>query len=88
MDAHTRPAALDSNLSRVATIRLRPEAFAPDKLAEHGWGSPTAAARAIGVSSSTLRRAIAGEITPGERLIAALIAGTGKTFDQLFTVTS
>lgn len=68
------------------SIRLRPEAFTPEALAKHGWGSPTAAAHAIGVSSSTLRRAIAGETAPGEQLIAALIAGTGKTFDQLFIV--
>ena len=69
------------------TIRLRPEAFTPDALASHGWGSPTEAARACGVNGSTLRRAIAGEIAPGERLIAALLDGTGSSFDELFTVT-
>lgn len=76
MDAQTLP-----------TVRLRAEAFTSEALAEHGWGSPTAAAKAIGVSSSTLRRAIAGDIAPGERLIAALIEGTGRSFDQLFIVT-
>lgn len=80
MDAHT-------DTSERATIKLRPEAFTADALKRHGWDSPTAAARAIGVSSSTLRRAIAGDITPGERLIAALIAGTGSSFAELFTIT-
>jgi lambda repressor-like predicted transcriptional regulator len=72
--------------AQTATIRLRREAFTSEALQQYGWASPTAAARAIGVSSSTLRRAIAGEITPGERLIAALLTGTGKTFDDLFTL--
>lgn len=76
MDAHTT----------APTVRLRPEAFSAEALAEHGWASPTAAADAIGVSSSTLRRAIAGQIAPGERLIAALITGTGRSFDDLFVV--
>jgi lambda repressor-like predicted transcriptional regulator len=79
MDAHT--------VSSDASVKLRPEAFTREALAELGWSSATAAARAVGVSSSTLRRAIAGDIAPGERLIAALIAGSGKSFDDLFIVT-
>lgn len=77
MDAHTDP----------ASIALRPEAFTPDALAAHGWASINAAAVSVGVASSTLRRAIAGDIAPGERLIAALITGTGRPFDELFAVT-
>lgn len=76
-DTHVRP-----------TIRLRAEAFTAEELARYGWASPTAAAKAIGVSSSTLRRAIAGETAPGETLVAALIHGTRRPFDQLFTVVS
>lgn len=71
-----------------SSIRLRPEAFTPEALASYGWAHPTEAAQSIGVSGSTLRRAIAGEIAPGERLIAALITGTGRTFDALFHVVS
>jgi hypothetical protein len=68
------------------TVRLRPEAFTPEALAQYGWPSPYAAAKAIGVSSSTLRRAIAGDTAPGETLIAALLDGTGRKFEQLFVV--
>ena len=69
------------------TIRLRPEAFTDEELARYGWRSPTAAAKAVGVDGSTLRRAIAGQIAPGERLIAALLTGTRRPFDQLFRIT-
>jgi hypothetical protein len=69
-----------------STIRLRRDAFTPDALRSYGWESATAAARAVGIHSSTLRRAIAGKIAPGERLIAALIVGTGRSFDALFQI--
>ena len=69
-----------------ATVRLRPDAFTQQALASYGWASRKAAAEAVGVAPSTMRRAIAGQIAPGERLIARLIAGTGHTFDALFTV--
>lgn len=73
-------------VSTPGTIRCRPERFTSEALAQYGWGSPTAAARDLGVSSSTLRRALAGETAPGERLIAALLQATGRTFEYLFTV--
>lgn len=87
MDAQTRPAALDSNLDTVAAVRLRPSAFTQTALTQYGYGSATAMAKAIGVSSSTLRRAIAGEIAPGERLIAAILATELGPFEHFFTVT-
>lgn len=68
------------------TIRLRADAFTPDRLATYGWPSISAAADAVGVHSSTLRRAVAGQIAPGERLMAQLIVGTGHSFDALFYV--
>lgn len=67
-------------------IRCKPERFTGEQLARYGWDSPTAAARDLGVASSTLRRALAGETAPGERLIAALIQATGRTFEYLFTI--
>lgn len=69
-----------------ATIRLRPDAFTPEALHSYGWANPRQAALACGVAPSTMRRAIAGEIAPGERLMAALMASTGRTFDSLFVV--
>lgn len=68
------------------TVSLRPSAFTPQALEQYGYASPTAMAKAIGVSSSTLRRAIAGEIAPGERLIAALLATELAPFEHFFTV--
>lgn len=67
-----------------ATIRLRADAFTPDAMEGYGWPSARQAAQAVGVSPSTLRRAIAGQIAPGERLIAALLVGTGRSFEGLF----
>jgi hypothetical protein len=71
-----------------ATIRLRPEVFADRAKIRTalGFRSAHALAEHIGVSSSTLRRAIVGESEPGSQLIAALMRGTGKTFDELCTV--
>ncbi len=67
-----------------ATIRLRPDAFTRTAIrSDLGFRSATALAEAVGVSSSTLRRAIAGESEPGSRLIAALMRGTGKSFDEI-----
>lgn len=43
-----------------------------------GWPSLAAAARAIGVSDTTLARALLGESAPGARLIAALMAALGN----------
>lgn len=73
-------------LPPTATIRLRPEAFTPAALKGYGWANPRQAALACGVAPSTMRRAIAGQIAPGERLMAALVASTGRSFDALFTV--
>lgn len=69
-------------------IRCRPERFTPEQLARYGWPTPTAAARDLGVASSTLRRALAGETAPGERLIAALLEATGRQFEYLFVIES
>lgn len=69
-----------------ATIRLRSDAFTAPALKSYGWPSLRQAATACGVSPSTLGRAISGQAAPGERLIAALLVGTGRTFDALFRV--
>jgi len=69
-----------------AVIRLRPGAFA-------AWarslGLETEGAQAdhIGVDRTTLSRVRRGEIIPGERFIAAVLAAGGK-FESLFEVVS
>ena len=80
MDAHTAP-------PEQRIIRLRTSTFTKEGLAKMGHNSPTAMANAIGVSSSTLRRAIAGDTAPGEQLMAALLSATGRPFHELFVVT-
>lgn len=77
------------NAQNPPTIRLRPEVFERSNLrTELGFRSAHALAEKAGVSSSTLRRAIAGESEPGSTLIAALIATTGRSFDELCEVTA
>lgn len=68
-------------------VQLLADAFTRLAAAK-GWDNPTAAAKAMGVNGSTLRRALAGKIVPGERLIAAILSHLGCTFEQVFTVTS
>ena len=65
------------------TLRLRPDAFTKQAIRAAGFRSATALAEHCGVSSSTLRRAIAGDSEPGSRLIAALSSGTGRPIDEL-----
>jgi transcriptional regulator with XRE-family HTH domain len=84
-----QPAARRRRVNPVSApgrIRCRPDRFTAEELRTYGWESPTAAARDLGVSSSTLRRALAGTTTPGERLIAALMQATGRQFEYLFTI--
>lgn len=71
---------------RAHVVGLRRGALSPRALKAYGWQTPADAARALGLSPSTLRRVIAGDIAPGERVIAALLAGTGHTFEGLFEV--
>ena len=78
MDAHTEPDA--------HTLALAPT-FITEVMPARGWTSLTDAARACGLSHTTLLRIERGEVAPGPRAIAALIAGTGEPFDRLFTVT-
>ena len=83
--ATTDPAEIVLALAKHGVVFERWDA--EEALAALGYKSPTAMANAIGVSSSTLRRAIAGDIAPGERLIAALLAHTGRSFGHLFRIT-
>lgn len=69
-----------------ARITLRADAFTDAALASYGWPTKSAAARALGINRSSLHRLVTGQITPGDRLIAALLVGTGRTFEALFTV--
>jgi hypothetical protein len=71
-----------------ATIRLRNGAMSPAQMHSYGWPSLRQAAHACGVSHSQLSRVINGQVAPGERLIAALLVGTGRTFEALFEVDS
>lgn len=68
------------------TVRLRPEAFTPRALQSYGWSSLTEAARKCGLAPSTLARCHRGEVDPGATAIAALLRGTGKKFEDLFTI--
>jgi len=68
-------------------VRLREDAFArwTESLALR---SETEAAEYIGVSQATLNRIRRGEITPGEKFIAALLAASRLQFEELFEVAS
>lgn len=70
-----------------AVIRLRRDAYAA-WVARKGLGGETAQAECIGVSQSTLNRVLNGEVAPGERFIAQLLAATGAKFEKLFEVAS
>lgn len=74
------------DLTARRVTRLRPEAFTDDAITTYGWHSLHAGALACGVSPTNLGRALRREITPSATLIASLIHGTGRTFDQLFVV--
>ena len=68
------------------TVALRPD-FTTEVMPRHGWATLTDAARACGLSHTTLLRIQRGEVAPGARAIAALMAGTGEDFEALFVVT-
>jgi transcriptional regulator with XRE-family HTH domain len=68
-----------------AEIRLRTDAF-DAWAASQGLESDTAAAERIGVSQPQLSRVLAGNVAPGEKFIAALLAATGRKFEQMFEV--
>lgn len=80
----------------VPTVEIRPEAFTADALAERGLSSLTQAAIACGLPKTTMTRVVAGTTKPGERFIAAVLAGfTSKAlvrgdappkFEDLFTI--
>lgn len=65
---------------------LRRKAFTPQAIATYGPGYPnlTALARAAGVDPTTLKRAYNGTISPGERLVNALIECTSQPYETLF----
>lgn len=69
-----------------AVIRLRVKQF--EKIARsQGWGSTTAAARAIGCEVSTLSRILRGQRSCGGEFIAnLLVAAKPWEFDDLFVV--
>lgn len=68
-----------------AEIRLRTDAF-DAWVASQGLASDTAAAERIGVSQPQLSRVLSGSVAPGEKFIAALLAATGRKFEQMFEV--
>lgn len=81
MDAHTEPMLPYSH-----GLILAPT-FAAEVMPAHGWDTLTDAARACGLSHTTLLRLSRGEVAPGHRIIAALMAATGEPFERLFCVT-
>lgn len=68
------------------TVRLAPT-FVTEVMPAHGWETLTDAARACGLSHTTLLRVERGEVAPGHRVIAAMLAATGEPFERLFTIT-
>jgi len=69
-----------------AVIRLRAEQFR-QHARRQGLKSDSASAAYLGMNRSTVRRVLNGEITPGERMIAAALAAFPElTFDDLFEV--
>jgi hypothetical protein len=66
-------------------IRLRPDAFAA-WAARLGLETEGAQAEHIGVDRTTLSRVRRGDIIPGERFIAAVLAASGCKFEKLFEV--
>lgn len=71
---------------RKRTVRLKAGALSPEVLAAHGWSSVSEAARALGLSPSTLTRVINWSIVPGPTVIAALLDGTRRSFTTLFEI--
>jgi hypothetical protein len=66
-------------------VRLRGEAYA-EWAAGAGLETEVAQAERLGVAQSSLNRVRRGTVTPGERFIAAVLAATGRTFEQLFEI--
>lgn len=70
-----------------AVIRLRVGPYTEWAAREKLWNGTVQAAR-IGISQPTLNRIRRGEIAPGEKFIAALLAATGAPFEEMFEVVS
>lgn len=60
------------------TLVLRADAFP--------WPSANAAARACGLAPSSVWRVLNGRTDPSARFVAAILRGSGRTFDELFDV--
>lgn len=65
---------------------LRRKAFTPQAIARYGTGHATLGtlATAAGIDPTTLKRAYNGTISPGERVVNALLDYTGQTYENLF----
>lgn len=75
---------MDAQTTTRRTVALRPDAV--QTLTRDRWATLTEAARACGIAPSTLARCAQGKIDAGPVLIAALLSGTGLSFDDLFVV--
>lgn len=71
--------------SPLAVIRLRAGAYAEWAAREH-LGSEVAQAERIGVAQTTLNRILRGEVIPGEKFIAAILATSNAKFEELFEI--
>jgi transcriptional regulator with XRE-family HTH domain len=68
-------------------IRLRADAFAA-WAARLELETESAQAERIGIDRATLSRVRRGEIVPGEKFIAAMLAAYDGTFEEMFEVTT
>ncbi|GAA2618910.1 hypothetical protein SMC26_40440 [Actinomadura fulvescens] len=70
-----------------ARYAFRPDIWRRLQRAKH-WPSVNAAARELGVSDTTLARALSGETLPGNRLMASLMAALPDewTHEQVFVL--
>lgn len=66
------------------TLRLRSEAIS--RATQHLGCSRSALQRRMGIAESTLWRVERGDLEPGSKTIAGLIAVTGLDFDDLFEI--
>lgn len=71
--------------SPTAVIRLRADAFA-EWAARQQLETAGAVAEFIRVDRTTLSRVLSGEIVPGEKFIAAVLAASGLRFEYLFEI--
>lgn len=74
------------NKTQASAIRLRAEQLR-QHAAKDGLSSDRAVAERLGVSHTTVMRALSGDIAPGEKLIAATLAAfPDLKFEDLFEV--